>query len=109
MPSESVGIDGVKEVIVVTIKEAVRVDDEHLPGCEHFHLRLHPICLGDRELLALVSLHFVDDIVLSVKVDSQTDAMSVPFLHPYLSVSVLDAEEVEDAMLICRSCCRILV
>ena len=109
MPSESPWVDGVEEVFIVSVKKAVGVDDEPLPGCEHLHLSLHPICFGYRELLALVGLYFVDDIVLSVKVHSQTDAMSVPLLHPNLSVSVLDAKEVEDAMLIGRACCRVLV
>lgn len=109
MSPEARRIDFIEEIIIILGKHSVRLDDELFARGIHLNLRLLPIRLRDREFCALVRLDFVNDIVLAVEVDSESHSVLPYLFNSYLTVSTLDAEVVEDTMLIRRSRRRVLI
>ena len=109
MSAEPCGIDLVKEVIVILGKHPIRLYNELFARRIHLNLRLFPIRLGDRKFGALVGLDLVDHIVLAVEVNTESHLILANSLYPYLTVTPLDAEVIEDAMLVCRTCGGVLI
>lgn len=51
----------------------------------------------------------MDDVILAVKIHTEADAVFSDPTDADLTVSAFDAEEIEDAMLVCRPRRRVLV
>lgn len=109
MARETALVNGVEKVVVIRGEEAVGVDHNPLAGGKRLNLRLHPVGLGNREGLALVGLHLMDDIILPVEVHTEADAVLPDPTDADLTVPPLDPKEIEDPMLIGRSRRRVLV
>ena len=100
MARETLLVNGVKEIFVIVGEKTVGIDYQLFPRGEHLHLRLLPIGLGNREFFGLVGLDLMNDVILSVKIDAEADAVLADPSNPNLSVAVFDPEAVEDTMLI---------
>lgn len=109
MLPEARRIDFIKEIIVILGEHPVRLYNELLARRIHLNLRLLPISFRDREFLALVRLDLVDYIVLAVEVYSKPHPVFADALYPYLTVTTLDPEMIEDSMLISRTRRRVLI
>lgn len=109
MSAEPCGVDLVKEVIVILGKHPIRLYNELFARCIHLNLRLFPIRLGDRKFGTLVGLDLMDHIVLAVEVNTKSHLILANSLYPYLTVTTLYAEVIENAMLVCRTCGGVLI
>lgn len=109
MSPETCRIDFIEEIIVILGEHPVRLYNELLARRIHLNLRLLPISLRDREFLALVGLDLVDHIVLAVEVYSKPHTVFADALDPYLTVTTLDSEIIENSMLVSRTRRRVLI
>lgn len=109
MSPEARRIDFIEEIIVILGEHPVRLYNELLARRIHLNLRLFPIRLGDRKFRALVRLDLVDYIVLAVEIYSKPHPVFADALYPYLTVTTLDSEMIEDSMLVSRTRRRVLI
>lgn len=109
MARQAALVDGVEKIVVIVRQEVVGVDNKLLFACKHLHLSLHPVGFGYRELLAFVCLDLMDDVILPVKIHAEADSLAFPTLQAYLPVPSLNAQIIENTMLIGGPCRRVLV
>ena len=109
MSPETCRIDFIEEIIVILGEHPVALYNELFARRIHLNLCLLPIRLCDRKFRALVRLDLVDYIILTVEVYSKPHPVFADAFDPYLTVTPLDAEVVEDTMLIRRSRRRVLI
>jgi hypothetical protein len=109
MSPETSRINVTKEIVVVSLIKPVGFDYKPLSGGIHFHLSLLPICLGYGEFRALVRLNLVNNVVLTVKINSEPYTVFPDLLYSYLTVTSFDAKVVKYLVLICRPRRRVLI